>query len=148
MRRTQRAFTLMEVLITVAIIAILAAIAIPNYMQYITRSNRSEARQQLLEAAAFMQRCFTQNNDYNCAVPGVFAQAPATGTARYNIALASGGGPGSITYTLRATRAAGGSMANDECLNFQVTHDGRRQIADAGGTASADAALVARCWDR
>lgn len=140
-------FTLMEVMITVAIVAVLAAIAIPNYVQYITRSNRSEARQQLLEGAAFMQRCFTQNNDYRCAVPAGLAQAPATGAPRYNIALATGGAVGSITYTLRATRTPGSAMATDECLNFEVTHDGRRRLEE-GGSVSTDATLTARCWER
>ena len=57
----QRGFTLMELIITMCIIGILTAIAIPNYTAYIQRSNRSEARSALLEAAAWMERWRTQN---------------------------------------------------------------------------------------
>lgn len=137
-------FTLMEVLITMAIIAIITAIAIPNYAQYIVRSNRSEARQQLLEAAAFLQRCFTQNNDYRCApgagnpMPAPFAQSPSTGAAKYNILVTNGGGAGSTTYTLSAVPA--GSMAGDPCGTLTVTHTGQRGRSGAEPMES--------CWGR
>lgn len=144
-------FTLIELMTVVVIIGILAAIAIPSYTQYIQRANRNEAKQQLLEAAALMQRFFTQNNVYPDNTwfqsnAGGLRQSPASGAAKYTIAIVAGGGAGSTTYTLRATRAAGGSMASDECLNFQLTHNNIRTIVDNTGTASADAALTARCW--
>lgn len=136
MARRVRGFTLMEVLITMAIIAILAAIAIPNYTAYIVRSNRSEARQQLLEAAAFLQRSFTQNNQYPNALPATMQQSPATGTARYNIAIANPGG--NATFTLTATPT--GTMAGDACGNLTVTHTGER---GRSGAAPMDI-----CWAR
>jgi type IV pilus assembly protein PilE len=136
MRDRSHGFTLMEMLITVAIIALIAAIAIPNYTQYITRSNRSDARAQLLEAAAFLQRCFTQNNNYTCALPGTLVQAPATGTAKYTIAVANPGG--NATFTLTATPT--GSMTGDACGNLTVTHTGERART---GTAPVDL-----CWAR
>ena len=60
----QRGFTLMELIITMVIIGILTAIAIPNYTAYIQRSNRSDARNALLEAAAWMERWRTQTGVY------------------------------------------------------------------------------------
>jgi type IV pilus assembly protein PilE len=143
--RTERGFTLMEVLITMAIIAVLAAIAIPNYTAYITRSHRSEARQQLLEAAAFLQRCFTQNNDYRCAptspadMTAPFNQSPpAPAPAKYNIRVTAGGGNNSITYTLTAVPT--GSMTGDPCGNLTLTHTGER---GRSGSESMD-----MCWNR
>src|ERR671912_1796492 len=89
----QRGFTLMELVITMVIIGILTAIAIPNYTAYIQRSNRSEARNALLEAAAWMERWRTQTGVYGSALatptaapPLPFNQVPPTGTAKYTIA--------------------------------------------------------------
>lgn len=132
-----RGFTLIELMAVVVIIAILAAIAIPSYTQYIQRANRNEAQQTLLEAAAFLQRCFTQNNDYSCALP--FTQSPTSGAAKYTIAISAGGGAGSTSYTLTATRA--GTMAGDECGDLTLTHTGVRGAVNNTRDA-------AECWRR
>jgi type IV pilus assembly protein PilE len=144
---TARGFSLIELMVAVAIVAILAAIAIPAYTAYVQRANRSEVKTQLLEAAAFLQRCFSQNNDYRCApaapaaMPAPYNQSPANGAAKYTIAVTAGGGAGSTTYTLTATRT--GSMSDDECGDFTLTHTGVRGIVNqtAGRTA-------AECWGR
>jgi type IV pilus assembly protein PilE len=135
-----RGFTLIEVMAVVVIVAILAAIAIPSYTQYVQRANRNEAQQTLLEAAAFLQRCFTQNNDYRCTLPAPFTQSPpAPAAARYTIAISAGGGVGSTTYTLTATRT--GTMAGDECGDLTLTHTGARGAVNNTRDA-------AECWRR
>ncbi len=145
MRRERRpagdcGFTLIELMVVVVIVAILAAIAIPSYTQYVQRANRNEAQQTLLEAAAFLQRCFTQNNDYGCALPAPFMQSPpAPAAARYTIAITAGGGAGSTTYTLTATRA--GTMTGDECGDLTLTHTGVRGAVNNTRDA-------AECWRR
>ena len=58
--RRQLGFTLMELIITMVIIGILTAVAIPNYTAYIIRSNRAEARGQLLEMSTWMERWRTE----------------------------------------------------------------------------------------
>jgi type IV pilus assembly protein PilE len=142
-----RGFSLIELLVAIAIIGILASIAIPAYTSYVQRANRSDAKTQLLEAAAFLQRCFSQNNDYRCApaapaaMPAPFNQSPAVGAAKYTITVTAGGGTGSTTFTLTATRT--GTMAGDECGDFTLTHTGVRNIVNEtpGRTA-------AECWGR
>ena len=57
-------FTLIEMVMVMAVIAILTAIAIPNYWAYVARSNRSEARSQLLIAANWVERWRTQQGSY------------------------------------------------------------------------------------
>ncbi|MCX8003464.1 MAG: prepilin-type N-terminal cleavage/methylation domain-containing protein [Burkholderiaceae bacterium] len=139
-----RGFSLMEVLVAMAIIAILAAIAIPSYTAYVQRANRSDAKTRLLEAAALLQRFFSQNNAYpdNAwfqANAGSLTRSPASGAAKYNISLANPGGP--ATFTLTATRT--GSMAGDECGDLTLTHTGVRGIANAAAGRSPE-----DCWGR
>ncbi|MEQ1667983.1 MAG: type IV pilin protein [Sulfuriferula sp.] len=136
-----KGFTLIEVMIVVAIVGILAAIAFPSYTAYVARGHRAEAKQGLLELAQFMERTYTENNSYTPggAVPALpFVTMPKAGTAVYNMAL-DAGATSATTYKLTAT--ATGVMAGDECGDFSIDNTGAQTVANA--TASA-----ADCWNR
>ncbi|MGC1443605.1 MAG: prepilin-type N-terminal cleavage/methylation domain-containing protein, partial [Burkholderiaceae bacterium] len=58
MKTTSKGFTLIELMITLVVIAILAAIALPSYGRYVQKASRAEAKSALLEASQFMQRFY------------------------------------------------------------------------------------------
>ena len=139
MKKTNQAgFTLIELMITVAVIGILAAIAYPSYTQYVQRAARAEARALLLENAQFLERNYTTSNRYDQTSGGAAitlprTQSPVSGTAKYNLTLSA---VAAQSYTLSA--APTGSMAGDACGTLTLTNAG---VQGAGGA-------VADCWGK
>ena len=148
-----RGFTLIEVMITVAIVGILAAVAYPSYREYVERSRRSEAQGVLAEAAQWMERFYAENYRYdqNTAPTPVavdtlfdsrFVQSPRSGGAAYLIDVDST----ATTFTVRATRT--GAMTGDRCGNFEITHTGAKRLEPSSFNTSLGNAAQAmqRCW--
>lgn len=141
-----KGFTLMEMLITVVIMGVLAAVAIPQYMASVNKSNRSEAKAELAEVSQRLQRCYTSFGRYNspnCAVKtDLEANAGAGITTRsgyYNISLMPG--MTATTYQLLATVNAGTSQENDKaCTKLLVDQLGGKTALDNNGAASTN------CW--
>ncbi|MGQ7845565.1 type IV pilin protein [Granulosicoccus sp. 3-233] len=122
-------FTLIEVMITVAIIGIIAAIAVPSYSSYMIDARRTDAIAFLSEVAGEQQRYFTENNQYAADMKELGyggAATYATPEGHYVVSISNPGGVG--RYLLTATPATGGKQASDkECLAFTLSDTGARR---------------------
>lgn len=138
---SRNGFTLIEMMIVVAIIGILASVAVPSYLESVRRSDRAGAAATMLQAANWMEQQFTVNNSYKLpdgsvpTLPSNFMQSPSSGTAKYNITLAAG--TTTTTYSLLATKVG----AADKCGNFTLDQSGKRAVS-----ATTDTTVTADCW--
>lgn len=123
-----RGFSLIELMIVITIVAILVAVAYPNYTDSVRRSNRSDGRAALLLAAQNLERYFTENNTYLGATiaedPDTDIWATDTSAEGY-YTLDFSVDPTATTYTLRAT-ATGTQARDEECAELTLTHLGER----------------------
>lgn len=141
MRTTKtQGFTLIEMMIVVAIMGIIAAIAIPSYFNYVTRSGRTEATTELVTIAAELQECYTTYSAFNDSSCPVYAKLTGgsgivTRDGNYTITISN---TAATTYTLTATPVAGTTQAQDTgCTKFTLEHTGARS---ATGSEAGD------CW--
>ena len=149
----QRGFTLMELMIVVAIVGIVASIAIPSYQESVRKSRRAAARAQLLEVAQYMQRFYSQNDSFAATpggtavtIPGDLARVPrttASGAQSYTISFAApasgASNPSIASFRIQAVRRAGSPVAGDKCGDFTLENTGVRNVVNATETA-------ANCW--
>ena len=77
MKNEVTGFTLIELMIVIVIVAVLAAIAMPSYRQYVLRTHRTEAKRSLLNVAVAQEKFYLQNNTY--AGPSALKIAPPAG---------------------------------------------------------------------
>ncbi|MGP1629667.1 MAG: type IV pilin protein [Giesbergeria sp.] len=137
MHKQQRGFTLIEVMIVVAIVGILAAIAVPSYNEYIRRGHRADARAGLLQAAQWLERAATATGTY--PLTGVFpAGLKEIPSDSYEISIVSADGS---TYTL--TAAPSGGQVGDKCGSYTLTQAGVRNASPL-----TKGATVETCWGK
>jgi len=140
-KRFTQGFTLIEVMITVAIIGILAAIALPSYNEYIVKSNRAAAASCLLEIAQAMERRYAANAAYNNpnTLPVPACSADIANRGRYDLAFAANQ-PTAITFVLTATPTA--AQKDKRCGILTLDNNGVKGVS-ANGSVTGD---VQTCW--
>lgn len=134
MTRTPQGFTLTELLIALACVALLASLAWPSYQSLVLRSQRAQARASLLQAAHWLERAASANGSYplTADVPASVLQMEGQ---RYKLTVTSS----AHSYTLSATPL--GAQASDTCGTLMLNHLGMRSVQGGSQTA-------AECWSR
>lgn len=152
--RRQAGFSIVELMIVIAIIGLLAGIGLPSYRDYVNKAKRTEGKAALTAAAARMERYYTQNNCYpstacgnptsadsataltNTGIPGF--SGDAANKAAYNISL-------TVTAQVFTVTAAPRAPFTDPlCGNLTLANTGRKWTQSNG--TSDDAARVEGCW--
>ncbi|MBF5005089.1 type IV pilin protein [Diaphorobacter sp. NR2-3-3-1] len=128
-------FTLIELMITVAVVGILAAIAYPSYQEYVIRSRRTEGMALLSDAAAKQERWRAQNGSYTTTVSDLrLGHGDLSEREYYKLTITADNG-----YTLTATRN-GAQVADKKCGNFTLNALG------AKGMEAGKPGTVKDCW--
>ena len=117
-------FTLVELLITVAIIGILAGVAYPSYTDYVTRSNRSEAQRELLRYANLQEQVFVDSRSYASDMKGLGGSTEKIYTASNNYRIMVSAQT-TTSFTLKAV--AKKNQVNDTgCTNLKIDNLGTK----------------------
>ena len=132
--KQMKGFTLIELMIVVAIVGILSAIAIGFYGDNVIAANRTEGRAAMAQVAGSLEKCRSLYGSYNHASCNVVLPM-ATESNYYNIAATA---IAATSFTLTATPVAGGPQANDtDCTTITLTNTGIKSGTGADST---------ECW--
>lgn len=146
-------FTLIELMIAVAIVAILAAIALPSYQSYVRKSKRSDAKTALLDFAARQERFYSTNNTYSSKASELgygagLTASLATTPLQVNV---SGANNYEISLTAAATATSftaiavpkGAQQKDTDCYTYAIDQLGTRTNRNVGGTQFTP---TTNCW--
>lgn len=141
-----RGVTLIELIVVVAIVAVLSTIAWPGYASVLQRANRNDARLALLQLQILQESHFATHRRYaaqlgDTATADTLAASRLSSAGHYRLSLSAP--EDGQTYTARAT-ATGRQAGDRQCAQLAIDVIGRRRSADSDGRWSEDGA--ARCW--
>jgi type IV pilus assembly protein PilE len=138
MKRHTHGFSLIELMIVVAVIGILASIAVPGYQQHVMRTRRAVAAGCLMELAQFMERRYTGSLTYAGAILPTLTCSTESASF-YSFAFAAGE-PTATTFNIEAIPENG--QANDsQCATLGISQTGQKSSTGAGTDSE-----VAACW--
>ena len=133
MRAISKGFTLIELMIVVAIVGILAAVAYPSYTEYVRRTHRAEIASLLSEQTQALERFYSRSGTY------VGATGLSTGNTYYGIVLT----PNASDFTLTATPNGNAMMNGDKCGSFVI-----KKTGEYSNTGASSGVTKKDCWGR
>lgn len=138
--RSESGMTLIELMVTVGIVAILAAIAYPSYQAFVRQTDRTDATRTMAQLAQMLQRCYSQYFDYtnaNCPAQTANAAVSNSPNGYYSITVASA----QQTYTLTAVPIKAPQTSDNTCVQFTLDQTGLQFAKDSSGTNQTQT-----CW--
>lgn len=129
-------FTLIELMITVAIIGILATIALPSYQEYVVRTNRSAAQNFAMEVANMQERYYLDNRAYAADLTALGASLPSEIGGSYTVSVTADNTASPPSYIISAA-PKGVQASRDDCGTLTLNNKGEKGYA-SGAT---------RCWE-
>ncbi len=116
-----RGFSLIELMVVVAVVAIITSIAYPAYQDQMQKTRRADAKAALMDAAAKMERYYTQFGRYTATIT---ANAGISATSPENYYTITPGTIANQTFILRASPVVGSAQAADKCANLDINQAG------------------------
>ena len=153
MKQIQKGFTLIELMIALAIVAILVAISYPAYNDYVIKSRRAEAKRALVTAAQFLERNYSTQNTYLAsststtplALPAAMTCAPECGANQTHVIGYSTVTPPTANSFLLVATAIGGQLTGENrlgCVSFTLDNFGQKRAYSDAEVST----LNQRCW--
>lgn len=144
-KKEQNGFTLIELMITVAVVGILASIAYPSYAEYIRRGHRNEAKAGLQQAALWMERAATANGIYPITSDSTQKTAMDKMLGQYSSAYYTLSFSSSDTSSFVLQAIPQGGQASDKCKTLTFNQAG---LMGANGKTQGTSGYDADCWGK
>lgn len=145
-----RGFSLVELLVTLAILAIVSSYAVSSYRQYVRRAHRVDATATLLRLSAAQEKYYAQNgryadNDELSTAPPAGLGIPGTEHGYYLLDIALDEGGAAQGYRASATVDTSAAQADDaDCWSFSINQQSARTAHTRSGDSSRE--ITQRCW--